>query len=122
MDNLIATEQSPEIEAKIAKETARITLRHKICNRVADEGSLLGCTSDISHLLLAELSVFVNKLSQAQSLSEMRASTDSLKSVIGDIESKIASEEVVFPYQVKGKLASIEEALDRATEVSTLLK
>ncbi|OCQ18985.1 hypothetical protein A7985_22460 [Pseudoalteromonas luteoviolacea] len=119
---MIANQLSTENEQKILERNQRITKRQKITNRIADEGSLLGSTSDISHILLHELSIFVNKLSQANSLAEMRASTESLKNVIGAIEGKVASGEVELPYQIKGQTAALDEALTRAHGVSNLLK
>ncbi|AOT09366.1 hypothetical protein [Pseudoalteromonas luteoviolacea] len=122
MENLIAEAQSAAVEEKIALENARINVRHKISNRIADTDSMLGNTSDISHILLHELSIFVNKLSTANSLAEMRTSTESLKNAIGAIEGKVASGEVELPYQVKGQEAALEEAVVRAHGVSSLLK
>ncbi|WP_052262151.1 hypothetical protein [Pseudoalteromonas luteoviolacea] len=122
MENLIANAQSPAVEEKIALENARINVRHKISNRIADTDSMLGSTSDISHILLHELSIFINKLSTANSLADMRASTESLKNAIGAIEGKVASGEVELPYQVKGQKAALEEAVVRAHGVSSLLK
>ncbi|MBQ4836310.1 hypothetical protein [Pseudoalteromonas luteoviolacea] len=122
MDNMIADQISIDNEKQIITRNERIARRQKITSRVADEGSLLGSTSDISHILLHELSVFVNKLSTANSLAEMRASTDSLKNAIGAIEGKVASGEVELPYQVKGQAVALDEALSRAHGVSSLLK
>ncbi|KZN34935.1 hypothetical protein N480_20320 [Pseudoalteromonas luteoviolacea S2607] len=122
MENLIANTQSASVEEKIVLENARIDVRHKILNRIADTDSMLGNTSDISHILLHELSIFVNKLSQANSLAEMRTSTESLKNAIGAIEGKVASGEVELPYQIKGQTAALDEALSRAHGVSNLLK
>ncbi|MBQ4814015.1 hypothetical protein J8M20_21800 [Pseudoalteromonas luteoviolacea] len=121
MDN-IAHASSAEVEKVIQQRNQRLATRQKINNRIADDGSLLGSTSDISHLLLHELSIFVNKLSQANSLAEMRASTESLKNAIGAIEGKVASGEVELPYQIKGQTAALDEALTRAHGVSNLLK
>ncbi|KZN66828.1 hypothetical protein [Pseudoalteromonas luteoviolacea] len=122
MENLIANTQSASVEEKIVLENARIDVRHKILNRIADTDSMLGNTSDISHILLHELSIFVNKLSQANSLAEMRTSTESLKNAIGAIEGKVASGEVELPYQIKGQTAALDEAVSRAHGVSNLLK
>ncbi|WP_155731862.1 hypothetical protein [Pseudoalteromonas luteoviolacea] len=122
MDKMIADQLSTDRERRIITRNERVSRRQKITSRVADEGSLLGSTSDISHILLHELSIFVNKISTANSLAEMRTSTESLKNAIGAIEGKVASGEVELPYQVKGQEAALEEALVRAHGVSSLLK
>ncbi|MCF6438141.1 hypothetical protein L1077_01680 [Pseudoalteromonas luteoviolacea] len=122
MDKMIAEQLSTDHERQIITRNERMSRRQKITNRVADEGSLLGSTSDISHILLHELSIFINKLSTANSLADMRASTESLKNAIGAIEGKVASGEVELPYQVKGQEAALEEAVVRAHGVSSLLK
>ncbi|MBQ4878915.1 hypothetical protein J8M21_17005 [Pseudoalteromonas luteoviolacea] len=119
---MIADQLSTDRERRIITRNERVSRRQKITSRVADEGSLLGSTSDISHILLHELSIFVNKISTANSLAEMRTSTESLKNAIGAIEGKVASGEVELPYQVKGQEAALEEALVRAHGVSSLLK
>ncbi|MCF2856478.1 hypothetical protein L1286_03260 [Pseudoalteromonas sp. SMS1] len=122
MDNQNATPVTAELLTIIEENNQRLATRQKINNRIADDGSLLGSTSDISHILLHELSIFANKLSQANSLAEMRASTESLKNAIGEVESKVASGEVDLPYQIKGQAVALDEALVRAHGVSSLLK
>ncbi|ESP95482.1 MULTISPECIES: hypothetical protein [Pseudoalteromonas] len=109
-------------EQQIAQQkNAKMTLRNEINYYVADTDSLVGTASDLAHLLLTELSGFVNKLSEANSLAEMRASTESLKNAIGAVENKVASAEVVFPYQAKLPLSVIDEVVQRANGVSQLI-
>ncbi|CAH9057605.1 hypothetical protein PSECIP111854_02032 [Pseudoalteromonas sp. CIP111854] len=100
----------------------RIASRSNINQKVADSDSLLGTTSDTTHILLNELSGFINKLSQAQSLAEMRASTASLKAAIGGIEQQVTDGTLEFPYQVKGQAPVLDEIYQRATGVSQVLK
>ncbi|WP_105168559.1 hypothetical protein [Pseudoalteromonas sp. T1lg23B] len=103
-------------------EQTRIASRHSINQQVADNASLLGTTSDTTHVLLNELSGFINKLSQAQSLAEMRASTESLKAAIGSIEQQVTAGSLEFPYQVKGQAQVMDEICQRAHGISQVLK
>ncbi|OHU88243.1 hypothetical protein BET10_10505 [Pseudoalteromonas amylolytica] len=103
-------------------ELSRQTSRQSINQQVADNASILGTTSDTTHILLNELSGFINKLSQAQSLAEMRASTESLKAAIGSIEQQVTDGSLEFPYQVKGQAQVMDEICTRAQGVSQILK
>ncbi|MDK1287390.1 hypothetical protein [Pseudoalteromonas umbrosa] len=116
-----AEKLSTEVENQISHANQRLSTRQKINNRVADDGSLLGSTSDVTHILLYELSIFVNKLTAANSLEEIKSSAESLKNIIGAVEGKVASGEINLPYQVKGQTAALDEALTRAHGVSNLL-
>ncbi|MCG7560777.1 hypothetical protein [Pseudoalteromonas sp. McH1-42] len=99
----------------------RIQVRSDVEKQVADSQSLLGTTSDTTHLLLNELSGFVNKLSEANSLEDVKASVTSLKASIGDIEGKVATGELTFPYQSKGLDTVKQEIIERANGVNNLL-
>ncbi|WP_125720064.1 hypothetical protein [Pseudoalteromonas rubra] len=99
----------------------RLQIRSELEKQVADTQSLLGTTSDTTHLLLNELSGFVNKLSEADSLADVKASVTSLKDTIGDIEAKVATGELTFPYQSKGLDTVKQEIIDRANGVNDLL-
>lgn len=95
--------------------------RASITTQVADTDSLLGTTSDTTHLLLNELSGFINKLNKATTLAEVRASAASLQSAIGHIEADVASGSLTFPYQSKGQQSVMDEISARATAVNQVL-
>ncbi|KAF7783649.1 hypothetical protein PRUB_a3477 [Pseudoalteromonas rubra] len=99
----------------------RIQVRSDVEKQVADSQSLLGTTSDTTHLLLNELSGFVNKLSEADNLEDVKASVISLKATIGDIEGLVATGELTFPYQSKGLDTVKQEIIERANGVNNLL-
>ncbi|NOU49526.1 hypothetical protein HG263_03050 [Pseudoalteromonas sp. JBTF-M23] len=122
METNIATLVSEQQQAEILKQQQTQTFRHNINKKVADSDSLLGTTSDTTHILLNELSGFINKLSTAQSLAEMRASTESLKAAIGGIEQQVTEGSLQFPYQVKGQAQVMDEISQRANGVSQVLK
>ncbi|MCF6435206.1 hypothetical protein [Pseudoalteromonas sp. MMG022] len=122
MDTNIATLVSQQQQAVIIEKQQKQFLRGKIDQQVADSDSVLGTTSDTTHILLNELSGFINKLSQAQSLAEMRASTESLKAAIGSIEQQVTDGSLEFPYQVKGQAQVVDEICARAQGVSQILK
>ncbi|MBE0367625.1 hypothetical protein [Pseudoalteromonas aurantia] len=95
--------------------------RADITTQVADTDSLLGTTSDTTHLLLNELSGFINKLNKATTLAEVRASATSLQSAIGHIEADVAAGSLTFPYQSKGQQSVMDEISARATAVNQVL-
>ncbi|KZX00424.1 hypothetical protein JL49_11025 [Pseudoalteromonas luteoviolacea] len=105
-----------------ALQQSREVVRSALEQQVADSESLLGTTSDTVHLLLNELSGFVNKLSSAQTLAEMRASTESLKTAIGDVETKVTNGELSFPYQTKGQSDVMADIISRANGVDAVIK
>lgn len=113
---------SVELSVEEAQQKSRDDVRLSIEQQVADTESLLGTTSDTVHMLLNELSGFVNKLSDASTLAEMRTSTTSLKAAIGDIETKVAAGELSFPYQTKGQDAVMTDIMTRANGVDTVIK
>ncbi|WP_462171138.1 hypothetical protein [Pseudoalteromonas xiamenensis] len=110
-----------ELSETERKQQHRASIRQQVSSEVADSDSLLGTTSDTVHLLLNELSGFINKLATAQSLAEMRASATSLQMAIGHIEAKVSSGELQFPYQTKGLDTVNAEITARATGVNTIL-
>ncbi|WMN59267.1 hypothetical protein NI389_13765 [Pseudoalteromonas xiamenensis] len=111
--------QLSEAEQKVAY---RQDIRNQVATQVADSDSLLGTTSDTVHLLLNELSGFINKLANAQSLAEMRASATSLQAAIGHIETQVLAGDLQFPYQVKGLESVNAEIVRRANGVNLVLK
>ncbi|MBQ4814013.1 hypothetical protein J8M20_21790 [Pseudoalteromonas luteoviolacea] len=113
---------SVELTVDEALQQSRALVRTQLEQQVADTESLLGTTSDTVHLLLNELSAFVNKLSAAQTLAEMRASTESLKTAIGDVETKVTNGELSFPYQTKGQSDVMADIIARANGVDAVLK
>lgn len=119
--NNIATTLPPELQLKVTREFERSQLRRAITTQVADTDSLLGTTSDTTHLLLNELSGFINKLNKANTLAEVRASATSLQSAIGHIEADVAAGSLTFPYQSKGQQSVMDEISSRATAVNQVL-
>ncbi|OCQ18984.1 hypothetical protein A7985_22450 [Pseudoalteromonas luteoviolacea] len=111
-----------ELTVDEALQQSRAVVRTQLEQQVADTESLLGTTSDTVHLLLNELSAFVNKLSAAQTLAEMRASTESLKTAIGGVETKVTNGELSFPYQTKGQSDVMTDIIARANGVDAVLK
>ncbi|MBD1582495.1 hypothetical protein [Pseudoalteromonas sp. S16_S37] len=122
METNIASLVSQQQQAAILEKQQKQYVRGNINQQVADNASLLGTTSDTTHILLNELSGFINKLSTAQSLAEMRASTESLKAAIGGIEQQVTEGSLQFPYQVKGQALVMDEISQRANGVSQVLK
>ncbi|CAM3965958.1 hypothetical protein [Pseudoalteromonas byunsanensis] len=122
METNVAGLVSQQQQAAILEKQQKQFVRGNINQQVADNASLLGTTSDTTHILLNELSGFINKLSQAQSLAEMRASTESLKAAIGNIEQQMTDGTLEFPYQVKGQAQVMSEICARAQGVSQILK
>ncbi|MCF2910092.1 hypothetical protein L1285_17395 [Pseudoalteromonas sp. DL2-H2.2] len=113
--------ESPELVNDDRAVQVKNSLRNKINYYVADSASLTGTATDIAHVLLHELSGFVNKLSEARDMDEVNASVVSMKQAIGDIETKVDNNELRFPYQVKGLDTVKEEVIERANGVSELL-
>ncbi|KZN66826.1 hypothetical protein [Pseudoalteromonas luteoviolacea] len=113
---------SVELTVDEALQKSRQAVRTNLEQQVADSESILGTTSDTVHLLLNELSGFVNKLSAAQSLAEMRSSTTSLKAAIGDIETQVANGSLSFPYQTKGQSDVMNDIIARANGVDAVIK
>ncbi|MCF2910090.1 hypothetical protein L1285_17385 [Pseudoalteromonas sp. DL2-H2.2] len=99
----------------------RLQIRSELEKQVADTQSLLGTTSDTTHLLLNELSGFVNKLVAASSLEDVINSAKDIQTAIGDIEGQVATGELTFPYQTKGLASVKQEILERANGVNNLL-
>ncbi|KZN65733.1 hypothetical protein N473_11955 [Pseudoalteromonas luteoviolacea CPMOR-1] len=121
MENGIELDTTEE-QLNARDKQSKMILRNEINYYVADTDSMVGTTSDLTHLLLNELSGFANKLSQANSLAEMRTSVASLKNAIGIIEGKVNGNELIFPYQVKDPSDVIEEVVQRANGVSQLIQ
>ncbi|MDK1312884.1 hypothetical protein [Pseudoalteromonas ardens] len=121
MDNSIANLGSPEQQQQILEAQKRNQLRNQINYHIADTGTLVGTATDISHILLNELSGFVNKLAVAENLDEVKASVASMKAAIGDIEGQVATGELTFPYQSKGLDTVKLEIIERANGVNNLL-
>ena len=119
--NNIATTLPPDLQLKVTREFERTQLRRTITTQVADTDSLLGTTSDTTHLLLNELSGFINKLNKATTLAEVRASTTSLQTAIGHIETAVAAGTLTFPYQSKGQQNVLDEISARAVAVNDVL-
>ncbi|WP_054015387.1 hypothetical protein [Pseudoalteromonas sp. R3] len=112
---------SLEQQQTVQEAQQRNQLRNQINYYIADNGTLVGTATDIAHILLNELSGFVNKLSAAQDIDDVKASVTSLKATIGDIEGKVATGELTFPYQSKGLDTVKQEIIDRANGVNDLL-
>lgn len=121
MENGIELDTTEE-QLNARDKQSKMMLRNQINYYVADTDSMVGTTSDLTHLLINELSGFANKLSQANSLAEMRASVASLKNAIGMIEDKVNGNELIFPYQAKDPSDVIEEVVQRANGVSQLIQ
>ncbi|WP_212751143.1 hypothetical protein [Pseudoalteromonas rubra] len=120
MSDGISNTQPQEVEEHRGAQEKN-TLRNKIHFYVGDNGTLTGTATDIAHLLLNELSGFVNKLAIADNLDDVKASVTSLKATIGDIEGKVTTGELTFPYQSKGLDTVKQEIIDRANGVNDLL-
>ncbi|MCG7536505.1 hypothetical protein [Pseudoalteromonas sp. OOF1S-7] len=118
-DNFLTINPDQMSDTRVA--SAKNALRNKVNFHVADTASLTGTATDIAHLLLNELSGFVNKLSEADNLDDVKASVTSLQATIGDIEGQVATGELTFPYQSKGLDTVKQEIIDRANGVNNLL-
>jgi hypothetical protein len=72
-------------------------------------------------MLLFRFAEFIKALSTANSLSDVRDATDAFLPTAEAFLQKVASQEVVLPYQLKGEAAVMAEIAARATSVSKVL-
>ncbi|MBE0347042.1 hypothetical protein [Pseudoalteromonas peptidolytica] len=95
--------------------------RGQIAREVADADSIVGTTSDTSHLLLVELITLIDGLSKATTLAEMRAVASQGQTRLGTLANKVLNREIQFPYQGKNIERVYQEIAARATGVTTIL-
>ncbi|SMX27297.1 hypothetical protein TRP8649_01400 [Pelagimonas phthalicica] len=114
----ITLEQHAALEA----EAKRSQIRQSIARDAGDVASLLGTTSDAVALTFFGLAQMAAQLSTANSLAEVRAATEPFATLSADFLAKVASGEVVLPFEVKGTDAVLAEIEQRATAVSSALQ
>ena len=108
-----------ELEAETEKERIGLIRRHIALS--GDTDSLLGTTTDNTHLLLVEFSKLVIALDSVSSIEDIKSAAESFKNDAKDILSKIEEGSCIFPYLQKGKNQVLSEIYFRASEVSNAL-
>ncbi|WP_046005607.1 hypothetical protein [Pseudoalteromonas rubra] len=113
---------TPEAHQAMLASLEKQVKRGQITQRVADNESLLGTTSDTVHLLLVEFANLVKAISSAQSLEDLKSAAQSSAQLLGTISDKVSAGELQFPYQGKGTEAVLQEIQQRAQGISNILQ
>ena len=95
-------------------------IRQKIAQDVGDQQTQLGITTDAVALALVGMAKLIKGLNNAQSLAEMRVSTESLLPFADMLLANLESGEIQLPYETKGLGAekAAEEVLANMTTVA----
>lgn len=109
------------LEFTYSAEETKHLVRAQIEASAGDAMSLLGTASDGAQLLLYHLASLVKGLSTANSLSEVRDTTDAFMPLADAFLGKVEAGEVKLPFQLKGEAAVMTEIETRATAVSDAL-
>ncbi|AOT09358.1 hypothetical protein [Pseudoalteromonas luteoviolacea] len=96
--------------------------RSRIHYEVADADSLIGTTSDTTHLLLVEFAKLTQAISIAASLDEVKSAALQSASLFAPIVDKQNGEQLTFPYQHKGTESVLAEIAARAQGVADIIK
>ena len=120
-------------EAEIAKEIARLEaeahknktkkqIRNSIHQTAGDSLSLLGTTTDTTHVLLYFTSLLIYSLRNAESFDEFRAVAEPFADMAEDFLAKVETGETKLPFVKKSLNKVFEDIAQRATAVSEALE
>lgn len=110
------------VAAEVARQTARRKIRGAVALTAGDVQSLLGTTSDAAALAIYGLASLVAKLSQANTLAEVRDAAAPFAELSASFLAKVESGEVVLPFMLKGIDQVVTDIETRATAVSEALQ
>jgi hypothetical protein len=86
-----------------------------------DDSSILGTTADGMQILLHAFSGFIVKLNNAQSMDEVRASTNDFAPIAQAFLTKVDTEQVKLPFNVRGLDETMDKIEQRATAVANAM-
>lgn len=112
---------TPEAHQAMLASLEKQVKRGQITQQVGDSESLLGTTSDTTHLLLVELSKLVSAIASANSLDDIKPTAQNCADLIGTISEQVDSGDLYFPYQQKGTEVVLSDIQSRAKGVSEIL-
>ena len=126
-EQLISTPMPTQIPsreqiAQMEKENHKNLVRSKITMDAGDQPSLLGVTTDATHLLLYHLATMAKQLHEADSLEEVRAAAKPFAELTENLLAQVESGEVKLPFLAKGQEQVISDIAQRATAVSGALQ
>jgi hypothetical protein len=111
-----------DLDLKFPEHLFRSNIRNAISACAGDSDSLLGTTSDTTHLLLYHFASLIAKLHVANSLAEVRAAAAPFAKLSAGFRAKLEGGEVRLPYMGKGLDRVVSEIEQRATAVADVLQ
>ena len=110
------------LEAEAHKNRIKKQARNLIHETAGDSLSLLGTTSDSTHLLFYLVSLLIYGFRNANSLDELRTVAEPFADIAEDFLAKVESGETKLPFIKKGLNKVVEDIAERATAVSEALE
>ncbi|ESP95474.1 MULTISPECIES: hypothetical protein [Pseudoalteromonas] len=101
---------------------AKAEQRTRIHYAVADADSLIGTTSDTTHVLLIEFAKLTKAIAAAATLDEVKSAAQQSATMFAPLLDKQATNQLTFPYQHKGVNNVLGEIEARAQGVADIIK
>ncbi len=105
----------------IASQEKRTKTRVLITENAGDTDSVLGTTTDATHLLLFSFSQLVAALNTANTLAEVRAAAEPFSGLANRLIEKVDTGDIKLPYQHKELDSVLTEIEQRATMTTNVL-
>ena len=99
----------------------KILIRQKIQQQAGDNHSLLGTTSDATHLLLYGFTSLIAKLHNANSLADVKEAAAPFAELSADFQARLENGEIKLPFMDKGLDMVVDDIERRATAVADVL-
>ncbi|KZN65740.1 hypothetical protein N473_11995 [Pseudoalteromonas luteoviolacea CPMOR-1] len=116
------SETNPFDNKDISVNHIKAEQRSRIHYEVADADSLIGTTSDTTHMILVEFAKLTQAISTAASLDEVKSAASQSASLFAPIVEKLNADQLAFPYQHKGTETVLAEIEARAQGVADIIK
>ena len=110
------------LEAEAHNNRIKKQTRSTIQETAGDSLSLLGTTSDSTHLLFYLVSLLIYGFRNANSLDELRAVAEPFADIAEDFLAKVESGETKLPFIKKGLRKVVDDMATRATAVTEALE
>ncbi|KID58266.1 hypothetical protein JF50_06195 [Pseudoalteromonas luteoviolacea] len=116
------SETNPFDNKDISLNDVKVEQRSRIHYEVADADSLIGTTSDTTHMILVEFAKLTQAISTATSLDDVKLAASQSASLFAPIVEKHNADQLTFPYQHKGTDSVFAEIEARAQGVADIIK
>lgn len=103
------------------KEARKRVIRQNLNLAAGDAETILGTTSDLTHLLLVEYVKLVYAISAANELKDVKAIASDALNNLGELGKSIINRSIVFPYENKGEGKVLSEIIKRAKATASIL-